>query len=95
MGAHAVRVRRTEEANMDQLTLFDIDPGFGDGTGGRPCDYRFKRSIGQKVRIMIGPFADQNFKTGVITKIEPYFTKVLTAGGREYAGTPYSLSPVE
>lgn len=79
---------------MEQLTLFDINPGLADGTRNRPCDYRFQRSIGQRVRMMFGPYADHDIRVGTIKKIEPYFTTVVI-NGKEYAGTPYSLSPAE
>lgn len=71
-----------------QLTIFDTY------TDNKPCRYKFKRYIGQKVRVMIGPWRDQNFKTGTITKIEPYYTRV-RCGRKEYSATPYSLTEVK
>ena len=60
-----------------QLTLFDMQTG-------RPCDYGFRRHIGQKVR---------RWKTGKIariTEIKPYYT-YLDDGT---VGTPYDICEV-
>lgn len=67
-----------------QLSLFDIRP---DNHKRRPCEYSFKRYIGQRVK-----FRGQT--TGVIKSIEPYYTIISTSRG-ELAGTPTTIWPVE
>lgn len=67
-----------------QLTIFDAF------TDNRPCRYRFKRFIGQKVRMMFGAYPGE-IRRGVITEIGPYYTTVMI-GRKEYAATPYNLS---
>lgn len=71
-----------------QLTIFDA---YQDD---RPCRYRFKRYVGQKVNVMIGPYMDHRIVTGVITEIGPYYTTV-RSGKKEYAATPYNLMEVK
>lgn len=61
-----------------QITMFDMQTG-------RPCDYRFTRYIGQRVR---------RWRTGEIrriTEIFPYYT-YLDDGT---VGTPYDICPAE
>ena len=70
-----------------QLSIFDC---FHDGA---PCRYRFKRYVGQKVRIMIGAYIHATFKVGIIEKIEPYYTHV-RCGHELLVATPTSLSEV-
>lgn len=67
-----------------QLTIFDIH------NDGKPCRYRFKRYLGQKVKMMFGTYPG-TVRTGTITGIESYYTMV-RIGGRVYVGTPYNLS---
>lgn len=71
-----------------QMSLFDIHPK---DEKPRPCDYKFKRYIGQKVRYS-GNAADQGKCIHVITAFEQYYT-VLDDG--EWIGTPYNIYPVE
>ena len=65
-----------------QLTIFDLS-----NEPPRPCDYKFKRYIGQPVEVYIHgkPIRAK------ITGIEKYYTE-LDVG---YVGTPYNLHPVE
>lgn len=70
-----------------QLSIFDCI------NDGKPCRYRFKRYIGQKVRIMFGAYPG-TVKVGTITGIDEYYSTV-KIGGREFVGTPYNLSEVE
>ena len=73
-----------------QLSMFDWHPN----EERKPCHYRFKRYVGQEVQMMFGAYKWATFKTGVITYIGPYYTGV-RINGRDYAGTPYNISPVE
>lgn len=88
MGFLQLRGKEGEDMIKGQLTIFDTY------TDNKPCRYKFKRYIGQKVRVTIGPWRDQNFKIGTITKIEPYYTRV-RCGRKEYSATPYSLTEVK
>ena len=54
----------------------------------KPCDYRFQRYIGQKVKFW------RNGIVGTVAGIEPYYTKVRTRYGI-LAGTPTTICPVE
>ena len=71
-----------------QLTIWDV---FNPTIGRRPCDYRFQRYIGQRVKLMIGPYCDHRTVKGTIKTIEKYYT-IVESGGKEYVGMPYSLS---
>lgn len=66
-----------------QFTIFDADID----QDRRPCRYRFRRYIGQKVKTLHG--------VGVITKIEQYYTTFRLADGRTLCGTPHDLVPVD
>ncbi len=69
-----------------QLSLFDIHNGTK-----RPCDYRFKRYIGQKVNISI---SEGDF-VGEVIRIEPYYTIIRVPGYPHLlAGTPTTFGPV-
>lgn len=78
---------KTSVAN-GQLSIFDIN----DGT--RPCEYRFKRYIGQRVIMTIGGGYTARKVRGVITAIGPYYTYVRTPVG-ELCATPSSIIPEE
>lgn len=71
-----------------QLSLYDY---LTDQENLRPCDYSFKRYIGQKVGI---GYAGYPTKIGVITDIEPYYT-IVDAGDRYMIGTPTNMWPIE
>ena len=66
-----------------QLSIFDVS-----NEPPRPCDYKFKRYIGQEVEVYISGHPPIR---ATITGIEPYYTE-LDVG---YVGTPYNLSPYE
>lgn len=59
----------------------------------RPCDYKFQRYIGQKVKF-VGKYSCHKDWTGHIVEIFPYYTYVQTAQG-VLVGTPYDLQPLE
>ena len=69
-----------------QLSLFDMD----NGDDKKPCEYKFKRYIGQKVKNHNGKFT--------IKEIEGYYT-IMTKDDekmkREWIGTPHDLAPVD
>lgn len=65
-----------------QLSIFDIRPA---EQAKRPCDYSFKRYIGQKV------CASFDNKVHTIAEIEPYYT--ITSDGM--VGTPSTIWPAE
>ena len=67
-----------------QLSIFDLN---NDNNERKPCDYRFKRYIGQKVR-----FWREN-EEGTITDIFPYYTYVKTSEGIK-VGTPTTIAPL-
>lgn len=62
-----------------QLSVFDVH-----NTKLRPCDYRFKRFIGQEFLV--------NGKIAKCVRIEPYYT-IVDDGEREYALTPTTAVP--
>ena len=66
-----------------QLSLFDIIP---EGEDRKPCEYPFKRYIGQVVEFNTG-------EVGEITDIGPYYTEVRTNNYRIMAGTPTTITP--
>lgn len=72
-----------------QMTIFDMVPR----KERRPCDYRFKRYIGQRVRFYRWP----GEWSGVyrITAIFPYYTYVKNWKGEELVGTPTTIGPVD
>lgn len=65
-----------------QLSIFDLVKEV------KPCVYRFKRYIGQRVEFW------REGIVGTITEIEPYYTTVATDYG-EYIGTPTTICPVD
>lgn len=68
--------------NEGQYSIFDVVKDT------RPCAYRFKRYIGQKVA-----FWYLNI-TGTVIEIEPYYTIIATDQGT-MAGTPTTICPVK
>ena len=68
--------------NEGQLSIFDI----GNEEDNRPCRYRFKRYIGQRVMSLHGPAR--------IEKIEQYYTEIRLDNGRLLIGTPHDLTPL-
>lgn len=69
-----------------QLSLFDIRTG-----PKRPCDYRFKRYIGQKVGLSV----TSGDYIGKIVGIEPYYTEIEVPGTDcTWAGTPTTCYPI-
>lgn len=67
-----------------QLSIFDVhDEEL------RPCYYRFRRYIGQKVRFNRSCGDDGEH---VITRIEPYYTSL---DDDLWVGTPTTIYPVE
>lgn len=78
-------MKATDEQIEGQLSVFDI---LENEAKPKPCEYSFKRSIGQRVKLTNG-------KTGKITKIEPYYTTVETDDGYICAGSPTTMAPYE
>lgn len=72
-----------------QLSMFDI---LGPEEKRKPCEYKFQRYIGQRVRSKSKYGADY---VGTITGIGPYYTDILTDDGREIVWTPYDVWPTE
>ena len=70
-----------------QLSMFDI---LCPEEKRKPCEYKFQRYIGQRVRSKSKYGADY---VGTITGIGPYYTDILTDDGREIVGTPYDVWP--
>lgn len=68
-----------------QTTIFDIP---ADPNKRRPCEYSFKRYIGQRVRTASG-------KHGKIAGIENYYTHILSDEGELLVGTPTTTAPEE
>ena len=62
-----------------QMSVFDLL------NEGRPCEYSWQREIGQMVEFDDG-------RIGTITRIEPYYTEVLTKNGL-MVGTPTTMAP--
>lgn len=74
--------------NEGQLSIFDIQ---NPQQRRRPCDYGFKRYLGQKVHISI---SEGDF-IGEVIKIEPYYTHIQVSGYPHIlAGTPTTFGPV-
>lgn len=65
-----------------QLSIFDAKEKT------RPCDYRFKRYIGQMVKFHDG-------KVGRITEIHMYYTYIKIKSGKILVGTPHDIIPVQ
>lgn len=72
-------MKKDDEQLPGQLSVFDLL------NEGRPCDYSWQREIGQMVEFDDG-------RIGTITKIEPYYTEVLTKDGL-LVGTPTTMAP--
>ena len=68
-----------------QYTIFDS------GKPEAPCEYAFKRYIGQTV-IFANPHHALYGLVGEVVKILPYYT-IVNVNGRRYAGTPYDIKP--
>lgn len=68
-----------------QLTIFDIPE---DAHKRKPCEYSFKRYVGQRVRLNI----TEGIVSGTIVEIEKYYT-IVKANGRLLVGTPTNTSP--
>lgn len=63
-----------------QLNIFDLV------NDGKPCRYKFQRSLGQKVEFWrTGEF-------GIIVEIREYYT-IVTVKGKLLVGTPYDIRP--
>lgn len=71
-----------------QLTMFDYHQ---DKEQLKPCEYKFKRYIGQKVELFFYP---DKVLRGTIREIEQYYTIIQAEDGEEYVGTPTSVSPI-
>ena len=74
-------MKKDDEQLPGQLSVFDLL------NEGQPCDYSWQREIGQMVEFDDG-------RIGTITKIEPYYTEVLTKDGL-LVGTPTTMAPHE
>lgn len=74
-----------------QLSIFDIRD---EETPKKPCEYSFKRYLGQEV--VFGRHKDKNGEplSGKIVRIDKYYTFVKTSKG-ELVGTPGTISPKE
>ena len=74
----------SDEQVPGQISMFD----FLQPEKRRPCDYRFRRYIGQRVGLRA--------KEGVfrITAIFQYYTHVVDDHGKTWIGTPYDIWPV-
>ena len=70
-----------------QYSLFDY---CNDPKDLKPCEYSFKRYIGQKVG---GDFTPTK-KMGTIVKIEQYYT-IIDVGDQFMVGDPHSIWPIE
>jgi hypothetical protein len=70
-----------------QFSIFDIH----ESDQLRPCEYRFKRYMGQMVQL----YVTSGIVSGKIISIEPYYTIVESDDGIEWAGTPTNTSPLE
>ena len=68
-----------------QLTIYDIPKDKP-----KPCDYKFQRYIGQKVKF-VGKYSRNRDLTGHIVEIFPYYTYVQTVKD-VLVGTPYDLT---
>ncbi|MBO7426219.1 MAG: hypothetical protein J6U23_11135 [Clostridiales bacterium] len=72
--------------NEGQLSIFDIH---NPQQRRRPCEYDFKRYLGQEVLFFL------TGHKGKIVSIEPYYTIVDPGTGEGYlAGTPTTICPV-
>lgn len=76
-----------------QLSLFDFFDNV-QSQKRRPCDYKFKRYVGQRVNIMIGAYRGQAARNGVIKEIIDSYYTLVSVGNKEFIGTPYNLSEV-
>lgn len=74
-----------------QLTIFDIR---GTHDFRRPCDYRFQRYIGQRVKFT-GKYVRSRGRIGKVVRIEPYYTELVMEDNHEtLIGTPHDLDEV-
>lgn len=70
-----------------QMNIFDT------GKAIRPCDYSFKRYIGQRVKFKT--YGHRISQIGRITAIDKYYTFVKLENGKTIIGTPTTIIPVE
>lgn len=68
---------------MEQLSIYDVVVDHS-----RPCAYRFKRYIGQRLQFW------RSGITGTVKAIKPYYTYVETDDGVLLVGSPYELAEV-
>lgn len=68
-----------------QYSIFDIQP-----KKRRPCDYKFKRYIGQKVVL----YATSGIYNGTVKTIKTYYT-IINVHGDEMVGTPSTMAPAD
>lgn len=64
-----------------QMNIFDLV------NDGKPCRYKFQRSLGQKVEFW------RTGKFGIIVEIREYYT-IVKSDGKLLVGTPYDIRPV-
>ena len=64
-----------------QMNIFDLV------NDGKPCRYKFQRSLGQKVEFW------RTGKFGIIVEIREYYT-IDKSDGKLLVGTPYDIRPV-
>ena len=69
-----------------QLNIFDSEKQ-------KPCDYAFRRYIGQLVRFSSKHHV-MSGRTGRIVEMLPYYT-IVSIDGRRYAGTPHDIEEVK
>lgn len=63
-----------------QMNIFDLV------NDGKPCRYKFQRSLGQKVEFW------RTGKFGIIVEIREYYT-IVKSDGKLLVGTPYDIRP--
>lgn len=73
---------------VGQLTIFEY---YANREDRRPCDYKFRRYIGQTVHL-IGVMCGDDV-IGKVHMIDPYYTIVKLKGGLLMCGTPYNTAP--
>ena len=70
-----------------QMSIFDLGAEEPERKR-KPCEYSFKRYIGQRVQLDNGMY-------GKISTIEEYYTVIESDNGRYLIGTPTTMAPVE
>lgn len=68
---------------MEQFSIYDVVVDRS-----RPCAYRFKRYIGQRLQFW------RSGITGTVKAIKPYYTYIETDDGVLLVGSPYELAEV-